>query len=90
MKSIYAHFLIIIISIFLIHPVLSQSNKIHEQQIVSLQGDTLYLSDIVKDKKLVFRYSVLNCKPCIDSIFIYIQEEVKNIGKNNIIIFTYC
>lgn len=89
MKS-YTFFIIsLIISSFLTSNAYSQQAGLIEQKLITLQEDTVYLSDIVKNKSLIFRYSVMDCKPCIDSLFSHIQKIEKDIDKKFIIFFTY-
>lgn len=59
------------------------------QNLISLDGDTLILPQVISHKTLVLRYSVLDCKSCIDSLFSQLSNIEKFVGINNIIVFTY-
>ena len=50
------------------------------QKLIDLNEDTLFLNEIVKEKCLIFRYSILSCNSCIDSIFYYIRENEEILG----------
>ena len=48
-------------------------------------GDVVCISDIVNDgRKLIVRYSELNCKSCVDSILYYTEQFGKRIGRDKI------
>lgn len=62
---------------------------INNQLLITLEQDTVKLPDVIKHKSLIFRYSVLDCKSCIDSIFYQLKGFEDIIGKENIYVFTY-
>ncbi|MDR0603779.1 MAG: hypothetical protein LBG80_05690 [Bacteroidales bacterium] len=62
---------------------------IKNQVFVTLDNDSVKLSDIVTHKHLVFRYSVLDCKSCIDSLFYFLKMYEDKIGRDNILLLTY-
>ncbi len=66
-----------------------KKDELLSQKLIDLNGDTLFLNDILKEKSLIFRYSILNCNSCIDSVFYYIHENEKFLGNTKILIFTY-
>jgi hypothetical protein len=59
------------------------------QVFITLDNDSVKLSDIVTHKYLVFRYSVLDCKTCIDSLFYFLRMYEDQIGEDNILVLTY-
>jgi hypothetical protein len=62
---------------------------IKNQVFITLDNDSVKLSDIITHKHLVFRYSVLDCKSCIDSLFYFLRMHENRIGRDNILILTY-
>jgi hypothetical protein len=62
---------------------------IKHQVLIALDGDSVKLADIVTHKYLVFRYSVLDCKSCIDSLFYFLRMYEDRIGKDSILVLTY-
>lgn len=83
-------FMLFIMQIGCINNSKSVLNKdIKDQLLVNLEGDTLKLSEIIMHKNLIFRYSILNCQSCIDSVFYQMKEFDDKIGRDNILIFTY-
>jgi hypothetical protein len=63
--------------------------NLRKQKLISLEGDTLYLPDVINSKALILRFSVLSCNVCVDTIFSILRSYEKSIGKDNIIIFVY-
>ena len=46
-------------------------------------GDSLDLSNVKKQKKtVVFRYSFLHCRPCVDSVMAYLSDFIKENEKD--------
>jgi hypothetical protein len=62
---------------------------IKNQIFITLDNDSVKLSDVITHKHLAFRYSVLDCKSCIDSLFHFLRIHEDQIGKDNILILTY-
>ncbi len=52
-------------------------------------GDSLNLSSVVNEPKLVFRYTNLDCHQCIDKQFNLLRNYLDTIGSRRIVIFTY-
>jgi hypothetical protein len=63
--------------------------NIKNQVFITLDNDSVKLSDVITHKHLVFRYSVLDCRSCIDSLFYFLRIHEDQIGKDNILILTY-
>ena len=60
-------------------------------KLINLRGDTLKLEDVISDKTLVFRYSMLNCGACIQKEFeniIYTNFD-RELQKKNIIFIAF-
>jgi hypothetical protein len=62
---------------------------IKNQVFITLDNDSVKLSDVITHKYLVFRYSVLDCKSCIDSLFYFLRKHEAKIGRDNILVLTY-
>ncbi|MDD2381466.1 MAG: hypothetical protein WCY58_12015 [Mariniphaga sp.] len=69
--------------------VYKKKEGLFSQKLVNLNEDTLYLNEIVKEKSLIFRYSILSCNSCVDSVFYYIRENEEILGDLKILVFTY-
>lgn len=62
--------------------------KLNPQKVISLNGDSVLLSDLLSDSRLIFRFSFLSCISCFDKELDIIISEIKNLSRlqNNIII----
>lgn len=60
-------------------------------RLINLEGDTVKLGDIIKGKKLIFRYSVLDCNACVQKEFENIRDMKFdiNIQKEKIVMIAY-
>jgi hypothetical protein len=60
-------------------------------KLINLYGDTIYLKDIVDDKKLIFRYSVLDCDACANVEFDNIKSFItkSKFDLNDFILLVY-
>lgn len=60
----------------------------HEDEITNTKGEKKKLYDVLGEKKLVLRYSELNCDDCIDKQIKYLNKYADSIGCENIILLT--
>jgi len=65
------------------------NDDFHNQKIISIDGDTLQIKDIINDKYLILRYSELNCNSCIDSIFSILRINREHIENERILLITF-
>ena len=56
---------------------------------VSLQNDTLSLSDIVSDKTLIYFYSELHCNSCYENQLNFLHEYFSDFKSNILILGSY-
>lgn len=58
------------------------------QKLINIQGDSVILRDIVNQKSIILRYSVLNCGECVDAEFEVLKNNFRLVS-DKIIILTY-
>jgi hypothetical protein len=70
------------------HEIEDNSHPINpEMRISSISEDTLLIKDISSENpKLIFYFSGLTCKSCIETELLRLKEKVKNIGAENIVL----
>ncbi|WP_258226988.1 hypothetical protein [Aestuariibaculum sp. M13] len=59
-----------------------------QTKLMTIEGDTVLTKDIFKDDKLIFIYSLLNCRNCIDAEFENLGKFAKGFYKN-VVVITY-
>jgi hypothetical protein len=64
---------------------LYESRYLNNTELLSQTGDTVFLKDLVsKNSMLILRYPIASCKPCSDTLLVFIEKLSKVIGNNRI------